>query len=321
MSSKNKEAVELSRLISEFITNYVPLYITNSQNTVKSYETAMTLYIGYLENVCNITPIKLNKECFSQKYIEGWLKWLSIDRQCSVETCNARLSVIRAFNRYLSSRDVKYLPLVAEAESVPYKKSVKKKMKGLSKQAIKAVLAEPNPNTKFGLRDLTLMVILYGTAARIDELLSIQLKDIHLEVEKPCITIIGKGGKPRNLFLLPKAIGFLTLYLKVFHGNQALSTDYLFFSSIKGKQTKVSQQAVFKMLRRYAAKAHAKCSEVPENLHAHQFRHAKATHWLEDGMNILQISSLLGHSSIETTMKYLDITTEQEKGSTHNTSR
>jgi site-specific recombinase XerD len=51
---------------------------------------------------------------------------------------------------------------------------------------------------------------------------------------------------------------------------------------------------------------------VPLDLHAHQVRHAKASHWLEDGMNIVQISFLLGHEQLETTMKYLDITIEQE---------
>jgi site-specific recombinase XerD len=52
---------------------------------------------------------------------------------------------------------------------------------------------------------------------------------------------------------------------------------------------------------------------VPKQLHAHQFRHAKASHWLEDGMNIVQISFLLGHENVETTMKYLDITLESER--------
>lgn len=47
-------------------------------------------------------------------------------------------------------------------------------------------------------------------------------------------------------------------------------------------------------------------------MHAHIFRHAKATHWMDDGMQIVQISYLLGHSNLNTTMKYLDITTEQE---------
>ncbi len=54
------------------------------------------------------------------------------------------------------------------------------------------------------------------------------------------------------------------------------------------------------------------CDEVPMDLHAHQLRHAKASHWLEDGMNIVQISFLLGHEQLQTTMVYLDITIEQE---------
>ena len=51
---------------------------------------------------------------------------------------------------------------------------------------------------------------------------------------------------------------------------------------------------------------------MPLGLHAHQLRHAKASHWLEDGMNIIQISFLLGHEQLQTTMIYLDITTEDE---------
>ena len=48
------------------------------------------------------------------------------------------------------------------------------------------------------------------------------------------------------------------------------------------------------------------------NIHAHQFRHAKASHWIEDGLSVVQVSFLLGHSNIETTIKYLDITTEDK---------
>lgn len=75
---------------------------------------------------------------------------------------------------------------------------------------------------------------------------------------------------------------------------------------------KLSQSAIRKMMKKYAVACHAKCEDVPLDLHAHQFRHPKASHWLEDGMNIAQISILLGHSQLETTMIYLDITTDQE---------
>lgn len=311
-NNKNNEAVELARHISSFISDYAPSQLTNSRHTLRSYESALTLYIGYLEDQCGVTPDKFTRKCFDQKHIEGWMAWLADNRKCSVATCNNRLSAIRAFARYLSSRDLKYLTLDTDASSVPYRKAVKKKAIGMSREAVKAVLAEPDPKTKTGLRDLTLMVTLYSTAARINELLTIRIKDLNLDAPKPYSIITGKGSKIRTLYLLPKAVGFLRLYMKKYHSEPGSNEDYLFYSSIHGKSCPLSQQAVFKLLRKYAASAHEKCNAVPLDLHAHQFRHAKATHWLEDGMNIVQISFLLGHSSVETTMVYLDITTEQE---------
>lgn len=76
---------------------------------------------------------------------------------------------------------------------------------------------------------------------------------------------------------------------------------------------KLTEPALDKRIKIYAADAHKRCPEVPLDTHAHQFRHAKATHWLEDGMNIIQISFLLGHASLDTTMRYLDITTDDKR--------
>ena len=311
-SKKNNEAIELSRHISTFISEYAPNHLTNSPNTLRSYETALTLYIGFLETKCGITPDKFSKECFDQKHIEEWLVWLVDERNCSIKTRNSRLSSLRAFTQYLASRDIKYLTVNTDARAVIYKKAAKKKVKGLSRDAVKAVLEVPDATTHYGLRDVTLMTILYGTAARIDELLSIKIEDLHLDVAKPYVIITGKREVTRSLYLLPRAVEYLLLYLTVFHGDNPAKDDYLFFSPIQGKGKKLSQQAVFKLLRKYAEIAHTKCDDVPLDLHAHQFRHAKATHWLEDGMNIVQISFLLGHASVETTMVYLDITTEKE---------
>lgn len=73
---------------------------------------------------------------------------------------------------------------------------------------------------------------------------------------------------------------------------------------------KMSQPAVDKFLKKYARKCREYCPDIPLNLHAHLLRHSKASHWLEDGMNIAQISFLLGHENLQTTMVYLDISTE-----------
>lgn len=74
----------------------------------------------------------------------------------------------------------------------------------------------------------------------------------------------------------------------------------------------MTPESVNQQLKKYAASAHRIYNDVPVGLHAHQIRHAKASHWLEDGMNIVQISFLLGYTNLQTTMIYLDITTEQE---------
>ncbi|MGI6064848.1 tyrosine-type recombinase/integrase [Blautia sp.] len=67
-----------------------------------------------------------------------------------------------------------------------------------------------------------------------------------------------------------------------------------------------------KRIKICAETAHERCPDVPLDAHAHQFRHAKASHWLEDGINVVQVSFLLGHEQLETTMRYLDITTEDK---------
>lgn len=70
--------------------------------------------------------------------------------------------------------------------------------------------------------------------------------------------------------------------------------------------------AINKRIKKYAFLAHEKNPDVPLDTHAHQFRHAKASHWLEDGINVVQIRYLLGHENLETTMKYLDITPSEK---------
>ena len=151
------------------------------------------------------------------------------------------------------------------------------------------------------------MILMYATAARINEILSIKIEDIHIEVDKPYITVVGKGGKIRTLYLLPKAISHLKAYIREFHGVKSPNEAYLFYSRNHGIYGKLSDVAVNKQLKKHADAARLSCKEVPDNMHAHIFRHAKATHWMDDGMQIVQISYLLGHSNLNTTMKYLDI--------------
>ena len=275
---------------------------------MRSYETALTLFIGFLEEEKSITSEKLSSACFERAIIEDWLDWLQQSRGCSPETCNIRLSSLRVFLKYLGNCKAQYLYLRNEAAKIELRTTVKKHVAGMSREAIKVLLDAPSQKSKTGRRDLTFMVLLYATAARLNELLDLRLSQLHLRESRPYVYLKGKGSKIRTLYLLPKAVTHIEAYLKEFHGDSPAPEDYLFYSRNKGKGQKLTQPAIDKMLKKYARAVHERCADVPLNLHAHIFRHAKATHWLEDGMNIVQISRLLGHAHLQTTMEYLDIT-------------
>lgn len=312
MKKASKAALEISRHVTIFLGSYAPTHLTSSNNTLKSYRIAIALYIEFLETRKGITASTLDQTCFERGTIEEWLEWLRNERGSCPETCNNRLGSLRAFLKYLSGKKPEYLYLYQEATLVPLMKKQKKKVRGMSKEAVKALMACPDAGTRTGKRDLTLMVVLYGTAARIDEVLSIKIRQLHLNGVNPYVSIVGKGNKIRTLPLQPKAVAHIRVYMREFHGPDPDPDAYLFYSRNVGIYGKMTQPAVAKRLKKYAKNANTRCKDVPIDLHAHQLRHAKATHWLEDGMNIVQISLLLGHEHLSTTMRYLDVTIENE---------
>jgi len=312
MTKTSDEAVLCARHINGFLSEHANSQEGRSSHTQKNYCDAMSLYLGFLEKEKGISSKSLRYSCFGREYIEEWLLWLATKRGCAPATCNNRLASIRSFLKYLGGKDISLLYLSGGASGIKRKKTPKKKVKGMSKEAVGALLSVIDVSTKAGRRDIALTVFMYGTATRIDEVLSLTIENLHLDAVKPYVTVIGKGGKIRSLYLPPKAVAHLKKYLEGFHEEEAEQSAYVFYSRNGGTHTKMSQTAVSKLLKKHASKAHSVCTEVPLDLHAHQLRHAKASHWLEDGMNIVQISFLLGHEKLQTTMVYLDITTEQE---------
>ena len=312
MIRASDESVKIALHISTFLNVYVPSQKTKSSHTLRSYQFAVSLYLGFLETQKNIVPETLYGSCFCVDYIEDWLVWLMEKRNCSPGTCNNRLASLRVFLKYLGKKDITYLHLSQAATQIPRRKQQRKKVKGMSKKAVQTLLEVPDLSSKTGRRDLALMITIYSTAARLDEVLSLKIKHLNLEAEKPHITVIGKGDKIRTLYLLQKPTAHLKKYIAEHHGEHPIPEAYVFYSRNLGPSGKMSQTAVSKRLAIHAESAHEICGEVPLDLHAHQLRHAKASHWLEDGMNIVQISFLLGHEQLNTTMIYLDITTEEE---------
>lgn len=311
MKSKNKDGLKIAKLISDYLYSYAPSFLTNSNCTLKSYKDTLRLYLSFLEGE-GITPETLSKEHFGKEYIEKWIYWMKYSRNCSPETCNVRLGALRTFIKFLSSRDVEFLYLAQESSIIKRQKCAAKKFSGMSRNAVTSILAAPDTTTRTGIRDLAFLALLYSTAARLDEIRSIKIAHLHINDSRPYIVLFGKGGKMRTAYILPRIVTYINAYIKDFHDDSLDPEAFLFYSRVGGKYAKLSETALDKRIKKYAEIARKHCDEIPPNVHAHQFRHAKASHWLEDGVSIVQISFLLGHAQLETTMKYLDITTDQK---------
>lgn len=245
----NPQAVQITRYLHDWLEYYVPSIKACSPHTKRNYKVSMTLYTEFLRNVKGALPETLNAKCFSKEYIMEWIIWMKNNRGCTPTTCNVRLSALRAFLKYIADRDVIYMALFLQAENVPNEKTTKKKVAGLSKQAVNALLSAPDQRTATGFRDFTLMLLLYSTAVRINELLTLKISNIVMNCAKPHIIVIGKGRKKRPLPLLSKPVQCLKKYLKKYHPKHDDMDALIFYSKSKGLYTPMSAENVNKMLK------------------------------------------------------------------------
>lgn len=181
----NLQAIQIAIYLHEWLEYYVPSIKACSPHTKRNYKISVTLYAECLKKVKGILPETLNAECFSMEYIMEWIIWMKSDRNCTPATCNVRLSALRTFLKYVADRDMTYMTVFLQDENIPNEKTPKRKVIGLSKKAVKAILSVPNQRTATGFRDFTLMLLLYSTAIRVNELLTLKISNIIMDCSKP----------------------------------------------------------------------------------------------------------------------------------------
>jgi len=310
--NSHRQTLRITKLIDQWVNRYLPEQGSVSDHTARSYCISLSLFLGFLESEKKVDGTSIIPDDFNYRAIEEWLAWLVAKRGNSPATCNDRLGSIRSFLKYIAREDATIAYLYNESVLIPLRKTLKKRVEGISKKAMRALLEVPDQGTKSGRAYLAMFVVMYNTGVRIDELLSLKIRELHLDDSLPHITVVGKGSKIRTLSLLPRTVKVVKRFLDEFHGNNPALDHYVFYSRNKGPSGKLSQVAVNKQLKKYSSDAHERCPEVPISMHCHQIRHTASSHWLANGMNIVQISALLGHSNVETTMVYLDISLEMK---------
>ena len=286
-----------SKLVQNFLTNYIIGECNYSMNTKSSYSTTFYLLLEFIEKEKNIKPHKIEIEFISKEIIIQFLNWLETNRHVSIITRNQRLACIKSFCKYVLSNEPDLFNNCSSILSIKNKKVPSKIISYLTEEETKIIINYLNECRD--LKKLTMICVLYETGARVSEFINIKLKDLNLS-ENSSITLYGKGNKNRIVPISQELVSIINNYLKKIYINYG--DDYLFYSNYKKKYNRKSINYLINTLIECLKEKYSNLFKG--NYHPHSFRHTKATHLYNNGTPLLYVKDFLGHSTIVSTEIY-----------------
>ena len=303
----------LFSLVHDFFKVYLSKMRNNSPNTIYAYRESLDALFDFVKSERQIHLSDITFEMIDQLMLTKFLDSLEA-RGCSIQTRNHRLNRIRAFYKYAAKMEPMAVIHQDEILKVPLKTSEKADIiEYMSEDAVKAILSQPDISTEKGLRDQFLMVLLYDSGARIQELMDIRLRDVRMG-KTPTLTLHGKGGKTRTVPLQTNTVKQFNRYTEIFHPSGSnYSEEYLFYTFRYGEKHRMHHDTARKLIYEYGLSAKADCPDVPDNVHPHLWRHTRAMHLYQHGVDLSLISQWLGHANQQTTLIYAKADTEQKR--------
>ncbi len=309
---KQKDNItDMAMLLKDFFETYLLKERGVSNHTIRSYSaTFQSLYAFFKDNK-GIRANKLFVKDLSRRSINDYLNWLEMEKGNKVSTRNSRLASVKAFCHYAQYKDFKNLARWQDILSIKSKKADMPYMSFLTQEGMKTLLSEVPTDTIQGRRHLAILAFLYDTGARANELISFSAHNLNLM--KPYHVILsGKGRKKRIVPIHEKLVLILKAYMKDANIElNNISKQPLFVNAYGRKLTSAGLTHIIMM---YADKVRENFPALmPKRLSPHSFRHSKAPHLLQAGMNIIYVRDFLGHSSVKTTETYVRMDSEQKR--------
>lgn len=273
-----------------------------SPKTVESYRDTFRIYFEYLLVVHSIKATDSCIENFDLTYIEGFCIFLENQRGNKAVTINNRLAAIRSFLQYVAEIEPEYSGIAKRGLMMPMRKHETVTMDFVDKNEFDAMLATCNTATFIGARDKLMLMIFYNTGVRVSELLEIKCADIQNGgvPGKSSISIYGKGRKERIVPLWKDTALYIQRYIRT---NRLGGNEYLFVNKNGNHLTRSGVRVRINIITKEASRKVQSLSE--KSITPHSFRHSVAMNLLRAGVDISTIALWLGHSSIETTHKYM----------------
>jgi site-specific recombinase XerD len=297
---KAEGSTALARALRDFFSDHLPRLRGMSGHTVLSYRDSLRLLLCFVASRRSVSVSTLDVEHLGPQEIIDFLQHLEQERQSTASTRNVRLAAIHAFFRYLSARDPERIDQCQRILGVPFKRARTRPVEYLEYEEIEAVLAAIDRSTPDGRRDYALLVTMFNTGARVQELLDLRVSD--LQLDKPFqVRLVGKGRKERLCPLWPQTATVLSDWLEE-RSADPRSAERLFLNHRREPLTRFGVRYI---LAKYCTRAQHKTSSLErKRLHPHTMRHSTAIHLLKAGVDLVTISHWLGHASINTTNRY-----------------
>ena len=280
---------DFSYYLSKFLKDYLIIERNMSSHTIRSYKKTFQILIDYLVNIKAFKLKDITFENVTREVIIEFLTYLEEDKKNSIRTRNQRLASLKSFYQYCAIDEIDNIDNIRKILGIKAKKEIKKVMNYLTEEELQKIFNSIDTSTNKGRRNLTLLTLLYDTASRASEIINLKVEDIHLE--EKYIVLTGKGNKQRIVSMMEQTKKLLIRYIE----ENNIQEGYLF-----NKNGKKMNNEFIKDIIKSSIKSE-------KTISPHTFRHTRAVHLLDKGVNIIYIQELLGHTSINTTMEYAKV--------------
>jgi site-specific recombinase XerD len=272
-----------------------------STKTQENYARFLKKFFEWLKinNLESLKPSQLSPEHIFKYKVFLSRQYKKGKKSLKKSTQSYYLIALRQFLGFLAEKDIPSLP----PEKVKLPKEKKEKIINfLSLEQVKKLLEAPDTSTIIGLRDRVILETFFSTGMRVGEIVNLNRDQIKIKPETKDleISIIGKGEKPRTVYLSERAIFWLRKYLET-----RKDKEKALFISYRGKKPKnrLSVRSIERIVKKYATLA-----GLPPNVVCHTLRHTFATDLLQKGVDLRIVQEFLGHKNVVTTQIYTHVT-------------
>lgn len=296
------ETPSIQTLLQNFFLQRLMQQRKVSTETTHSYRDTFRIYLQYMQHVNHKSPSEVEIVHFDLSYLQRFCEYLEKVRCNKPVTINNRIAAIKSFMHYVSEMEPEYSAITKRALMLPAQKYEQPTMDFLTKAEFDSLITVCDTNTFIGARDKLMLMILYNSGIRVSELLAIKLADIQKtdSINHANLKIYGKGRKQREIPLWKNTVKYINKYIKDYPASE---DEYLF---INKNGDRLTRSGVRTRINTLVAKASDYSPSLLEkDITPHTFRHSVAMNLLVSGVDISTIAIWLGHSSIETTHKYM----------------